>query len=102
MEKLKEQFMRNGVHYLLVKRTDTVAMVMADFKSYEVFDIMIRPEELKTFPDGITRSYPLREDVLRNSEFGILNRSLCFVNKELAEKYYALITEYSTMKEQEY
>jgi hypothetical protein len=88
MKTLKIKFRMNGLPYTLIKRNDKVALygIGGDFsdeiRHWEVDIIYIRKDK-----------YGEREHIAKNDDFG-RDRSRCFMNKELALKYYDKLTLY--------
>ena len=86
MKTLKESFRLNGLPYTLIKRNDVVALYgiggtyTDEILHYEVDIIYIRKDK---FGD--------REAIADNDTFG-RDRSRCYINKDLAYKYFDKLT----------
>jgi hypothetical protein len=86
MKILKEHFRLNGLPYTLLKRNEVVALYgiggtyTDEILHWEVDIIYIRKDK-----------YGEREHIAKNDDFG-RDRSRCFMNKELALKYYDELT----------
>jgi hypothetical protein len=86
MKTLKTQFRMNGLPYTLLKRNKVVALygVGATYSDkichWEVDIIYIRKDK-----------FGVREHIAKNDDFG-RDRSRCFINKELAYKYFDELT----------
>jgi hypothetical protein len=86
MKLLKEHFRMNGLPYTLLKRNDKVALYgiggtyTKEILHWEADIIYIRKDK-----------YDERESIPKNDDFG-RDRSRCFMNKELALKYYDKLT----------
>ena len=82
MKTLKTQFRKNDLFYTLICRNDKVALYgiggtyTDEILHWEVDIIYIRKDK-----------YGEREHIAKNNDFG-RDRSRCFMNKELALKYY--------------
>jgi hypothetical protein len=86
MKILRESFRLNGLLYTLLKRNDVVAVYgiggtyTDEILHYEVDIIYIRKDK-----------YGEREAIADNENFG-KDRSRCFINKDLANKYFDKLT----------
>jgi hypothetical protein len=86
MKILKTQFRMNGLPYNLLKRNEVVALYgiggtyTDEILHWEVDIIYIRKDK-----------YGEREHIAKNDDFG-RDRSRCFINKELAYKYFDELT----------
>jgi len=87
MQKLEERVKPRGIGIPgltaeLIERTEKKAIYLRSDGIYEVFKILIHPEE--TLPSG--KTYPEREVYPGNEDFGVT--AWCFNNKENALKRY--------------
>ena len=87
MKTLKEHFRLNGLPYTLLKRNDKVALYgiggthTEEILHWEVSKIYIRNDK-----------YGIRESLPTNEKFG-KDLSRCFMNKEMAFRYFDTLTD---------
>ena len=95
IKKLPETFRKNDMGYRLYKRTEKVVMyeLTGEYggKCYEVWRIPIR----KSAP-VFGKTYPSREGIVSNREFGIEYDSRAYVSRELALLHFNKLVEKTT------